>query len=295
MQCNIFIYVRGKGREIYKGGQRECEWQLIQERKGGGGGERVTWQEHLNSITPLLPITDSIRHAPAHSGDSFLDIGGLIPGYRGTLSWIQGDSFLDTGGLIPRYRGTLSGIQGDSPLGDSFLDTGGLPPLGDSFLDTGGLPFGGTHSWEQGDSPLGDSFLDAGELPFGGLYSWIQGDSHPLGNSFLCGGVTYTIPREDSFLPTKATFFLFLPTEGLLSAVREVLPNLRRTHSCLLQISPCQFEERDLFLPHEFFSCPLRERLPTQKCLIPGHGNFLPSPLTQSRRSGSSLFWIKGG
>jgi hypothetical protein len=160
-----------------------------------------------------------------------------------------GNSNLDTGGLP--FGWTHSWIQGDSPLGDSFLDTGGLPPLGDSFLDTGGLPFGGLFPGYRGTPP------------FGGTLSWIQGDSPPLGNSFLWGGggSHICLPREDSFLPTKATFFLFLPTEGLL-------PNLWRTHACPLELSPCQLRERDLFLPHELSSCPLRERLPTEKCLI---------------------------
>jgi hypothetical protein len=215
-------------------------------------------------------------------GDSFLDRGGLP---------FWGDSFLDTGGLPPLghsfldtgelpFGGTHYWVQGDSPLGDSFLDTGGLPPLGDSFLDTGGLPFGGlfppgyrgTLSWIQGGSFFGDSFLDTGGLPH-------------LGNSFLreesyipayertpsCPFSSY--PLRNSFLPRGSSFLTF---GGLIS-----FP---------LKLSPCQFEERDLFLPHELSSC-----LPRRALFLPTRVFFLSTNLVKENRIKFCLIFRRTG
>ncbi len=146
--------------------------------------------------------------------------------------------------------------------------------MGDSFLDTGGLPFGGTHSWVQGDSPLRDSFLDTGGLPFGGLFSWIQGDSPPLGNSFLWGGSHICLPTR-GLLPAHALRRHSSSSYPLMNSFLPLgrsLPNLLRTHSCPLQLTSSH--------PEVPYSWTLGTEI----------SSLL---LTQSRRTGSSLFELK--
>jgi len=104
----------------------------------GGGGERGSLDRNI-LIASLL------------SYQLLTALATLRP-TQGTLSWIQGDSFLDTGGLFPGYRGIPLWRTHSRGGQDSFLSTqewrhssssyplmNSFLPLGRSFLTSGGL------------------------------------------------------------------------------------------------------------------------------------------------------------